>query len=249
MTNVSKWLISNTADLDHLEKTLTNQMYIHGHQPGCEDSLVFYQWFQTKTEPCQEKYPALWAWYALISLYNHAVLELWKNVKPADDKKPKDHHKEPKKGKEENVDHTKPKHHEEKAEECDDLFADETPEEIKKREELDAKRKKEKEEKDKGAKKEKPALIAKSIVLLDIKVFEIEQDLNALAQKVLTQIKKDGLVWKTEFQLLDVAFGIKKVRMGCVVEDEKVSVDDIIDDIQAWEDDVQSVDIVSFNKL
>jgi len=134
-----------------------------------------------------------------------------------------------------------------KKDECDDLFEDETPEQIKAREELDAKKKKEKEGKKKDDKK--PAVIAKSIVLLDIKVFEIEQDLDALAKKVLSEIKKEGLLWKTEYKLLDVAFGIKKIRMGCVVEDEKVSVDDIIDEIQAWEDDVQSVDIVSFDKV
>jgi len=250
-TNPSKYLISKTSDLSTLEKLLTNQMYIHGNQPGCEDAYVYYQWFSTKSEPNQSDFPAVWAWFALISLYNHNVLELWKNIK--EEKKevskehPKDHQKD-KKNKKDNVDHTKPAPKQEKADECDDLFADETPEQIKAREDLEAKNKKNKEENKKKDDK-KPAIIAKSIVLLDIKVFEIDQDLDKLAARVLSEVKKDGLVWKTEYQKLDVCYGIKKLRMGCVVEDEKVSVDDIIDDIQAWEDDVQSVDIVSFNKL
>lgn len=37
--------------------------------------------------------------------------------------------------------------------------------------------------------------------------------------------------------------------MGCVIEDDKVMVDDIYDRILAWEDDVQSVDTVSMQKL
>ena len=74
--------------------------------------------------------------------------------------------------------------------------------------------------------------------------------MSALAKRVHTEIQREGLVWKEEFQLLDVAFGVKKLRVGCVVEDEKVSVEeDIIEAIQAWENDVQSVDIHTFNKI
>ncbi len=112
---------------------------------------------------------------------------------------------------------------------------------------LDEKKRIEKADKDKS--KKKPAPIAKSIVLLDVKVFEIEQDLDELAKKIFSELKRDGLVWKTEYQLLEVAFKIMKLRIGCVVEDEKVSVDeDLVEYLQSWEDEIQSVDIVSFNK-
>ena len=37
--------------------------------------------------------------------------------------------------------------------------------------------------------------------------------------------------------------------MGCVIEDNKVLTDDIFDQILAWEDDVQSVDMTSMQKL
>lgn len=86
------------------------------------------------------------------------------------------------------------------------------------------------------------------MILLDVKVWDPEQDYDALAKKILT-IQKDGLMWKTEYQLRDVAFGVKKIAIGVVVEDEKVSVDDIVDEIQSWEEEVQSVDIVAFNKI
>ena len=60
----------------------------------------------------------------------------------------------------------------------------------------------------------------------------------------------DGLVWKTEFKKEPVAFGVFKIIIGCVVEDEKVSVDDLQEKItEGYEDEVQSVDIAAFNKL
>jgi translation elongation factor EF-1beta len=67
---------------------------------------------------------------------------------------------------------------------------------------------------------------------------------------LLNEIKKDGLLWKTEFKKEPVAFGVWKLVIGCTVEDEKVSVDDLIEQIQdQYEDNVQSVDIVAFNKV
>lgn len=59
----------------------------------------------------------------------------------------------------------------------------------------------------------------------------------------------DGLLRKTEFKKEPVAFGVYKICIGATVEDEKVSTDDIQEQIEAFEDHVQSVDIVSFNKL
>ena len=86
-------------------------------------------------------------------------------------------------------------------------------------------------------------------MLLDIKPWGPDEDLDALAKKILDEIKMEGLLWKTEFKKEPVAFGIFKLVIGCTVEDEKVSVDDLIDKIQAFEDNVQSVDIVAFNKV
>lgn len=59
----------------------------------------------------------------------------------------------------------------------------------------------------------------------------------------------DGLAWKTEFKKEPVAYGVFKIVIGATVEDEKVSTDDVQEQIEAFEDYVQSVDIVSFNKL
>ena len=59
----------------------------------------------------------------------------------------------------------------------------------------------------------------------------------------------DGLVWKTEYKKEPIAYGVFKLVIGAVVEDLKVSTDDVQDKMIEFEDDVQSVDIQSFNKL
>jgi translation elongation factor EF-1beta len=46
-----------------------------------------------------------------------------------------------------------------------------------------------------------------------------------------------------------LAYGIKKLQISTVVEDDKVSVDWLTETIQEIEDLVQSVDIAAFNKI
>lgn len=57
-------------------------------------------------------------------------------------------------------------------------------------------------------------------------------------------IEKDGLVWGAS-KLVAVGFGIKKLQINLVVEDEKVSTDELQGEIEEFEDHVQSTDVVS----
>jgi elongation factor 1-beta len=74
-----------------------------------------------------------------------------------------------------------------------------------------------------------------------------ETDMKALEESVRS-ITKDGLVWGGS-QLIAVGFGIKKLQINLVVEDEKVSTDDLQEEIQEFEDYVQSTDVVAMQKL
>ena len=98
------------------------------------------------------------------------------------------------------------------------------------------------------AKKKKAAPIAKSLIVWDVKPWGEEVDLAVLAAKIL-KIELDGLFWKTEWKKEPVAFGIFKIQIGATIEDDKVSTDAVQELIEAFEDEVQSVDIVCFNKL
>ena len=96
-------------------------------------------------------------------------------------------------------------------------------------------------------KAKKPATIAKSSVVLDIKPWDDETDVEAM-EKCVRTIAMDGLLWGAS-KFVPVAFGIKKLQIGCVVEDEKVSIDALSDQICEFEDYVQSVDVAAFNKI
>lgn len=71
-----------------------------------------------------------------------------------------------------------------------------------------------------------------------------ETDLKVLETNVRS-IEIDGLTWG-QSKLVPLAFGIKKLQINLVVEDEKVSIDDLQAKIEADEDHVQSTDVVSF---
>ena len=98
-------------------------------------------------------------------------------------------------------------------------------------------------------KKKKKEVIAMSIVLLEVKPMDDKTDLDKLAKSIMKDITQDGLFWKTEYKKEPVAFGIFKLIIGFSLEDEKVSVDDIVEKIEAMDDYVQSVEIQAFNKI
>lgn len=59
-------------------------------------------------------------------------------------------------------------------------------------------------------------------------------------------IEKDGLVWGAS-KFVAVGFGIKKLQINLVVEDDKISIDELQAEIEEDEDHVQSTDVVSLN--
>ncbi|XP_069106296.1 elongation factor 1-delta-like isoform X1 [Argopecten irradians] len=97
-------------------------------------------------------------------------------------------------------------------------------------------------------KAKKPAVIAKSSVIMDVKPYDDETDMKEV-ETLLRSIEMDGLVWGAA-KLVPMAYGIQKLQIGIVIEDAKVSVDDLTEKIlEDYEDQVQSVDIAAFNKL
>ena len=61
-------------------------------------------------------------------------------------------------------------------------------------------------------------------------------------------IEKDGLVWGAS-TLIPVGYGVKKLQINLVVEDDKVSLDELQQQIEEFEDHVQSTDVVAMQKL
>ena len=225
--------------LADLEKKLANNLFVKGAQPSHDDAEAFQKFITAKCVPDQDKYPSVWAWYSLMVLFEDEVIKSWKpSGKPEQQGKKGGKGGKGKGGKKEE------EKKEEKAEEEDlDLFGEDTEEDKKAKEEMKKNRKKEKEGK-KGKKKE----VDKSHVILEVKGWEADQDLEALAKKILSTIKKDGLSWNTGYKLEEVAFGVKKLIIAFLAEDDKCSVQEIVDELESWENDIQSVEVVSFNK-
>ncbi|XP_059827687.1 elongation factor 1-delta-like isoform X2 [Hypanus sabinus] len=96
-------------------------------------------------------------------------------------------------------------------------------------------------------KSKKPTLIAKSSILLDVKPWDDETDMAKLEECVRT-VQMDGLVWGAS-KLVPVGYGIRKLQIQCVVEDDKVGTDQLEEQIIQFEDYVQSVDVAAFNKV
>jgi elongation factor 1-beta len=91
----------------------------------------------------------------------------------------------------------------------------------------------------------------KTMFVFDVKPFDTETDLEALA-KTLKATTLDGIVcWGEEHKFLPVAFGIKKLRISMIVEDEKVCQDDLEDHINAdgRDDQIQSIDLYTMSKV
>ncbi|XP_075901759.1 uncharacterized protein LOC142900995 [Nelusetta ayraudi] len=140
------------------------------------------------------------------------------------------------------VTEAKKKEEEEEEEEDDDidLFGSDDDEEAEK-----IKEQRLKDYADRKAKK--PALIAKSSILLDVKPWDDETDMAKL-EECVRSVQTDGLLWGSS-KLVAVGYGIKKLQIACVVEDDKVGTDLLEEEITKFEDYVQSVDVAAFNKI
>ncbi|KAM9719411.1 eukaryotic translation elongation factor 1 delta a (guanine nucleotide exchange protein) isoform 1-T1 [Menidia menidia] len=96
-------------------------------------------------------------------------------------------------------------------------------------------------------KAKKPAIIAKSSIILDVKPWDDETDMAKL-EECVRSVQMDGLLWGAS-KLVPVGYGIKKLQINCVVEDDKVGTDILEEEITKFEDFVQSVDVAAFNKI
>lgn len=87
----------------------------------------------------------------------------------------------------------------------------------------------------------------KSQLIIDIKPWDSETNLEQLT-KILKQKELEGITWG-EFETQPLAFGVNKLVVAVVIEDDKVTCDDIEELITEEEDYVQSIDIVAWNHI
>lgn len=213
----------------------TNSYLSGGNSPGAADRELLNEIDGAKFVPCHKTAANLYGWWWTLALFREPARALWG---AAEAKKEA--------GKKDAAAPKKEEKKEEKKDELDDLFGeDEDPEAEAKAKEQAAKRKKEAEEA-KKKKAPKAPIICKSEVIFDVKGHEADDDFDALAAKI-RGMQQDGLVWKDSYRIVPIGFGMNKLEIGMIIEDDKVSTDDIFEKIQEWEE-VQSIDIVKFGK-
>jgi elongation factor 1-beta len=220
------------AGLTVLNSWLETRSYITGISPSQADVAVFNAVSKT---PGLAKYPHVARWYKHIGSLQDDFSTL-----PGDTSASASTY-----GPETALDTAVPASGPEEEGEDDevDLFGSSDEEEDAEKEALTKKRLEEYAAKKAG--KTKPA--AKSIVTLDVKPWDDETNMKQLEANVRA-IAKDGLVWGGS-ALVAVGFGIKKLQMNLVVEDEKISLDELQQEIEGDEDHVQSTDIAAMQKL
>ncbi|KAK6359131.1 Translation elongation factor 1 beta [Orbilia brochopaga] len=216
------------AGKNALNSWLETRSYITGYTPSQADVIVFKS---VGSAPDASKYPYAARWYNHIDTYSEEFESLpGDKGAPLASFGPEGGAPVPPAAAQEDDDDV-------------DLFASDDEEEDAEAEKLKAQRLAEYNAK--KALKTKPA--AKSIVTLDVKPWDDETDMAEL-EKNVRAIEKDGLVWGAS-QLIAVGFGIKKLQINLVIEDEKVSVDDLQQQIEEDEDHVQSTDVAAMQKL
>lgn len=70
----------------------------------------------------------------------------------------------------------------------------------------------------------------------------------AALEAAVRAIEQDGLVWGAS-KLVPVGFGVRKLQINMVIEDDKVLVSELEETIQEIEDYVQSTDVAAMQKL
>ena len=89
--------------------------------------------------------------------------------------------------------------------------------------------------------------IAKTSVLFDIMPCDSETDLEEMLEKV-REIEMAGLLWGSSCRV-PVGFGIDKMQLMCTVEDDKVSIEELCEKMEAFKDLVQSAEVSVMNKI
>ncbi|WRT64151.1 uncharacterized protein IL334_001080 [Kwoniella shivajii] len=222
-----------STDLKQLEQLLAGKSYVDGFQPTSADVEVF----KGLGSAPEATYPHVARWYKHIESYSSEFDTLPKGTNPlsASSSAPA----------------AAPADEEDDDDEVD-LFGSDDEEDDAEAERIKAERIASYNEAKAAKTAEKLAAgktleVAKSVVTLQVKPWDDETDMAALEQEVRA-IEKEGLVWGAS-KLVPVGYGIRMLQITLVIEDAKISLDELQEEIAEIEDHVQSSDVAAMQKL
>ncbi|XP_075241267.1 elongation factor 1-beta-like [Convolutriloba macropyga] len=220
------------GDFESINTFLATRSYVVGYIPSSADATLV---ASVKDTPDTDKYPHLARWYRHIASFSDAEKGKFVSAEcPMIGKAPEPVTNGAAKT-------AAAKDDDDEDDDDVDLFGSDSEDEAAEAEK--AKRLQAYQEK----KSKKPAIIAKSSIVLDVKPWDDETDMGEV-EKMVRGIELDGLVWGAS-KLVAIGYGIQKLQIGCVVEDDKVGTDILEEKITGFEDHVQSMDVAAFQKI
>ncbi|RSH92926.1 Translation elongation factor 1 beta [Saitozyma podzolica] len=226
------------ADLQKIEQHLTSRSYVDGYAPSSADVEVYEQ--LKGNAPDAKAYPHAARWFRHIASYaaEHSSLPAGTNLFAASSSTAAPAEKAAPAAEEEDDDDI-------------DLFGDDDEDDAE-AERIKAERVAKYTEAKEAKKAEKLAAgktleVAKSVVTLQVKPWDDETDLVEM-EKEVRAIEKDGLLWGAS-KLVPVGYGIRMLQINLVIEDAKISLDELQEEIAEIEDYVQSSDVAAMQKL
>merc|ERR1712002_134863 len=214
--------LNKDSGLKVLNTFLEDKSYVDGYVPSQADVVVF----KAMSQP-DEKFVHALRWFLHMTSYKSSFTSLPGVAQSLDKYGPSS---------------APAANDDEDDDDSDDLFgSDESDDEEQER--IKAERIAAYNERKSGKKK----VAAKSSILLDVKPWDDETDMVEV-EKNVRSVACDGLLWGAS-KLVPIRYGIKKLQINCVIEDDKVSTDFLEESICGFEDHVQSVDIAAFNKI
>jgi len=213
---VASFNVTSDKGLGELNQYLADRSYIDGYQASSADVAVFKA---LSKAPEAGKHAHVSRWYNHINAFAENERSSLRQVSAPSFVEEKGEKKE-----EEEV----------------DLFGDDEEEDAEYERQLEERKKAAIAAKG-GKEKEKP--IAKSSLLIDVKPWDDETQMDKL-EECVRSIQMDGLTWGAS-KLVPVGYGIKKLAISAVVVDDLVSIDDLEEKIVAFEDYVQSMDVAA----
>ncbi|WVQ85566.1 hypothetical protein IAT38_007732 [Cryptococcus sp. DSM 104549] len=220
------------ADIQQLEQHLATRSYVDGFQPTSADVEIF----KGLSAAPEATYPHAARWYAHIASFSSEFDSLPKGTSPFSA----------------SGSAAAPAAAEEEDDDDVDLFGSDDEEADAEAERIKQERVAKYQEAKAAKAAEKVAAgktleVAKSVVTLQVKPWDDETDMEAL-EKEVRSIEKDGLLWGAS-KLVPVGYGIKMLQITLVIEDAKISTTDLQEEIEEFEDYVQSTDIAAMQKL
>ena len=91
--------------------------------------------------------------------------------------------------------------------------------------------------------------VEKTLICLEISPADESVDLQMLWSQIIENFHMEGLTWGENYKLEPIGYGLHKLLMSCTIVDSLVNLDDITESIESLDDWVQSVLVLSMNKI